>query len=229
VEGTWEALDQNVRHPDLLVVDSPDMLRRQVSGLGRQGKLAIAVLAAMVVLLAFGLVPPVIAGLLAAGAMIMLRVVRLEQIYRAMPWTIVILIGGLIPLSTGIKQSGAADEMARVLVDLVGEDSPYLLLIAIFVLVAILGAVVSNVATPLIVAPIAVSAATGAGVSVQTVLMAVAVGAAASFLTPISTPGNMMVMGPGGYRFGDSWKLGLPLTLWFLVVAVFWVPVIWPF
>ena len=142
----------------------------------------------MVVLLAFGLVPPVIAGLLAAGAMIMLRVVRLEQIYRAMPWTIVILIGGLIPLSTAIKQSGAADEMARVLVDLVGEDSPYLLLIAIIVLVAILGAVVSNVATALIVAPIAVSAATGAGVSVQTVLMAVAVGAAASFLTPISTP-----------------------------------------
>jgi len=133
VEGTWEALDQNVRHPDLLVVDSPDMPRRQVSGLGRQGKLAIAILAAMVVLLAFGLVPPVIAGLLAAGAMIMLRVVRLEQIYRAMPWTIVILIGGLIPLSTAIKQSGAADEMARVLVDLVGEDSPYLLLIAIFV------------------------------------------------------------------------------------------------
>lgn len=187
VEGTWEALDQNVRHPDLLVVDSPDMLRRQVSGLGRQGKLAIAILAAMVVLLAFGLVPPVVAGLLAAGAMIMLRVVRLEQIYRAMPWTIVILIGGLIPLSTAIKQSGAADEMARVLVDLVGEDSPYLLLIAIFVLVAILGAVVSNVATALIVAPIAVSAATGAGVSVQTVLMAVAVGAAASFLTAIST------------------------------------------
>jgi len=88
---------------------------------------------------------------------------------------------------------------------------------------------VSNVATALIVAPIAVSAATGDGVSVQTVLMAVAVGAAASFLTPISTPGNMMVMGPGGYRFGDYWKLGLPLTLWFLVVAVFWVPVIWPF
>ena len=73
-----------------------------------------------------------------------------------MPWTIVILIGGLIPMSTAIQQSGAADEMARVLVDLVGEDSPYLLLIAIFVLVASLGAVVSNVATALIVAPIAV-------------------------------------------------------------------------
>jgi di/tricarboxylate transporter len=229
VQGTWEALDQNVESPEVLVVDSPDLLRRQAPGLSAQGKRALAVLTVMVVLLAVGAVPPVVAGLLAAVALILLRVVRIEQAYRAISWTTVILIGGLIPLSTAIQQSGAADDIAEVLIDLVGGGSPYLLLLAIFVLIGCLGQIVSNTATALIVIPIAISAAAGTGVSERPVLMLVALAASASFLTPIATPGNMMVMGPGGYHFGDYWKLGLPIMLWYLVVGVFLVPVIWPF
>ena len=227
-QGTWDALDQNVDHPDVLVVDSPDLLRRQAPGLSASGKRAIAVLAGMVILLAFGVVPPVVAGLLAAGALILMRVVHVEQAYRAISWTTVILIAGLIPLSTALQQSGAAADIAEVLIDIVGDGSPYLLLLGIFILIGALGQVISNTATALIVIPIAISAAVATDVAVQPVLMTVAIAATASFLTPIATPGNMMVMGPGGYRFGDYWKLGLPIMLWYLVIGVFLVPVIWP-
>lgn len=229
VEGTWDALDQNVHGQDVLVVDSPDLLRRQVPGLGPRGRHALLVLAGMVLLLALGAAPAVVAGLLAALAMVLLRVVRIEQAYRSISWTTVVLIGGLIPLSTAIQTSGAADRIADVLIGIVGDGSPYLLLLGIFLLIGLLGQIVSNTATALIVVPVALAAAAETGVSVQPVLMLVTVAAAASFLTPIATPGNMMVMGPGGYRFGDYWKLGLPLMVWFLLVGVFLVPLMWTF
>jgi di/tricarboxylate transporter len=97
------------------------------------------------------------------------------------------------------------------------------------VLTAVLGQVISNTATALIIIPISVVAALEMGISPQPVLMSVAVAAAAAFLTPVATPTNLMVMEPGDYRFGDYWKFGLPFMLWFFVVAVGLVPVIWPF
>lgn len=134
----------------------------------------------MVVLLATGLVPAAAAGLLAAGAMILLGVVSLEQAYRGINWTTVLLIGAMIPLSTAMQATGAAERIATALVDVLGDSSPYLLL--------------------------------RGGVP-----------------DPVATPANLMVMEPGGYRFGDYWKLGLPLLVLFLVVAVFLVPVLWRF
>jgi di/tricarboxylate transporter len=156
-------------------------------------------------------------------------VITPNQAYRAVSWQTVVLIGGLIPLSTAIQTSGAADLVARRLIDLVGVGRPYLLLAALFALAAVLGQVVSNTATVLIVAPIAVAAAQETAVSVRPVLMLIAVAGAASLLTPISTPGNMMVMGPGGYRFGDYWRLGLPVMLLWLAVAVAVIPLVWQF
>ena len=100
---------------------------------------------------------------------------------------------------------------------------------ASFVLTASLGQLISNMATALIVSPVALSAAAALGVSARPLLMTIAVAAAASFLTPVATPVNLMVQSPGGYRFGDYWKLGLPLLLWFMVVAVVVVPIFWRF
>jgi len=167
--------------------------------------------------------------LLAACAMILLRVLTVEQAYRSINWTTVILIGAMTPLSTAMAQSGAAAKMADALVAVVGNAGPYALLAGLFVLTAILGQLISNTATALIIIPIAVAAATDLGVSARPVLMSVCVAAAASFLTPVATPVNLIVMGPGGYRFGDYWKLGLPIMLWFFLVAVFLVPVFWSF
>ena len=229
LRGTWDALEEVPRVPDVLVVDSPALVRRQAVPLGRGAKEAVAVLGGMVVLLAFGLVPPVIAGLLAAGALILLRVLSVEHAYRAISWTTVVLVAGMLPLSTAMEVSGAAGDLADGLVDLVGGLGPYALLVGIVLLVFVLGQLISNMATALIVIPIAISAAADMNVSARPLLMAVAVAAAASFLTPVATPANLMVMKPGGYRFGDYWKLGLPLLGWFFVVAVVLVPAVWNF
>jgi di/tricarboxylate transporter len=183
----------------------------------------------MVVLLATGIVPPAVAGLLAAGAIVLTGIMTIQQSYRAVDWTTVILVGALMPLSTAMIETGAARLMAEHLVDIVGEAGPIALLAGLFALTAIMGQLISNTATALIVIPIGVAAATAMDISPLPVLMSTAVAAAGAFLTPIATPTNLMVMGPGGYAFGDYWKLGLPLLAWFFVVAVFIVPLIWRF
>jgi di/tricarboxylate transporter len=114
-------------------------------------------------------------------------------------------------------------------VNIVGDHGPYALVAGLFVLTAVLGQLISNTATALIVIPIAVTAAQQTGVSVQPVLLAVNIAAAAAFLTPVATPANLMVMGPGGYKFGDYWKLGGCMMLWFAVIAIFYVPIFWSF
>ena len=214
LQGSWTALDENLADPNVLVVDTPERVRRQVVPLGLGAKEAIVVLAAMVVLLATGIVPSVVAGLLAAGAMVLLRVVSVDGAYRAINWTTVVLVAGMIPLSTAMTATGAADLVADTLVGVVRSAGPYALLAGLFLITAVIGQLISNMATALIVIPIAVARPRWtSGVSPQPVLMCVTVAAAASFLTPVATPVNMMVMGPGGYRFGDYWKLGLPLLL----------------
>ena len=229
LKGSWTALDEQLADRDLLVVDSPEQVRRQAVPLGEGSREAVAVLIGMVVLLATGIVPSVVAGLLAASAMVLLRVVSVEGAYRSISWTTVVLVAGMIPLSTAMSGTGAADLIADTLVSTIGSLGPYALLAGLFVITATLGQLISNMATALIVIPIAAAAALELAVSPQPVLMSVTVAAAASFLTPVATPVNMMVMGPGGYRFGDYWKLGLPLLALFFVVAVFVVPIFWPF
>jgi di/tricarboxylate transporter len=229
LQGTWQALDKHLADPEVLVVDSPELVRRQAVPMGPGSRRAVAVLLVLVLLLATGVVPTVVAGLIAAGSLVLLRVLTVEQAYRSINWTTVILIGAMTPLSAAMSQSGAAARLADTLVRVVGPAGPYALLAGLFVLAAILGQLISNMATALIVIPIAVAAAAEIHVSARPVLMSVCVSAAASFLTPVATPVNLIVMGPGGYRFADYWKLGLPILLWFGVVATFLVPLIWWF
>jgi di/tricarboxylate transporter len=229
LQGSWAALDENLTDPAVLVVDRPELVRRQAVPLGPGARRALAVLAVMVVLLATGAVPPAVAGLLAAGGIVLLRVLSLDESYRAISWTTVILVAGMFPLSTAMEQTGAAAKLADGLVRVVGGSGGRALLLGLFVLTVALGQLISNMATALIVIPVALSAAGDMDLSAKPVLMTVTVAAAASFLTPVATPANLMVMGPGGYRFGDYWKLGLPLVGLFGVVAVGLVPVIWSF
>jgi di/tricarboxylate transporter len=161
--------------------------------------------------------------------MILLRVVSIRQAYRGIDWTTVVLVGAMFPISTAMVQSGAADAIAQALVDAVRGAGPYALLAGLFAITAIFGQLISNMATALIMIPIAVAAANALGISVQPVLMSLTVAAAAAFLTPVATPVNLMVMGPGGYRFGDYWKLGGVLLAIFFVASVFLVPVFWSF
>ena len=229
LQGTWAALDERLAPPEVLVVNSPDLIRRQALPMGPGAKQTLLVLAGMVLLLATGIVPAAVAGLLAAGAVVLLGVLSIDEVYRAVDWTTVILVGAMMPLSTAISETGAAQMLAEGLISVVGPAGPRALLAGLFVLTAVLGQVISNTATALIIIPISVVAALEMGVSPQPVLMSVAVAAAAAFLTPVATPTNLMVMEPGSYRFGDYWKFGLPFMAWFFVIAVGLVPVIWPF
>ena len=229
LQGTWGALDEHLDDPDVLVVDRPELVRRQAVPFGPGAKRATVVLGAMVVLLVSGAVPPAVAGLLAAGAIVVSGVLSVEEAYRGIGWTTVILVAGMIPLSTAMTQSGAAERLADGLVDVVGDAGPRVLLLGLVLIVFVLGQLISNMATALIVIPVAISAAGELDVSAKPLLVGVAVASAAAFLTPVATPANLMVLEPGGYRFGDYWKLGLPLLVLFGVVAVLLVPVFWSF
>jgi di/tricarboxylate transporter len=229
LQGPWDRLDARADDPGLIAVHRPDAVRRQAISLGLHAMEAIAILAGMVVLLVTGIVPPAVAGLLAAGTLIVLRVVTMRQAYRSINWTTVVMVAAMLPLSTAMFQTGAADRVAETLIDVVGGLGPYALLAGLFVVAAIFGQLISNTATALIMIPIGVSAANELGVDVRPVLMALSVACSAALLTPIATPVNLIAMGAAGYRFGDYWKLGILVMAVFFVVAVFLVPVFWPF
>jgi len=229
LRGTWEKLDEHLGDPNVLVVDSPDLVRRQAVPLSKGAYAAIAVLLAMVLALATGAIPPAIVTLVAASAMVLSGVLTVERAYRSINWTTVILVGAMIPLSTAMTQSGAAGQLADLVVRLVGNAGPHALLAGFFVLTAILGQLISNTATAIIILPVAVAAAADVSMSARPMLMSVAVAAAAALLTPVATPVNLIVMEPGGYRFTDYTKFGLPVMMWFFVIAVFYVPLFWRF
>jgi di/tricarboxylate transporter len=133
----------------------------------------------------------------------------------------------MIPLSTAMRTTGAAESLADRLIYIVGDSGPYPLLIILFLLTASLGQLISNMATALVVIPIALAAAAELGVPASPVLMSLNVATSAALLTPVATPANLMVMEPGGYRFGDYWKLGTAVLAWYFVVAVLLVPLFW--
>lgn len=229
LQGTWEAIDEHAGDRRVLAIDPPELVRRQAVPLGPGARPALVILGGMVLALATGVVPSAVAGLVAAGALVLARVLTPEQAYRGISWTTVVLVAGMLPLSTAMTQTGAANVIADALVAGVGNLGPYALLAGLFAVTAVFGQLISNMATALIVIPVAIAAATDLSVDVRPVLMSVTIAASAAYLTPVATPVNLMVMGPAGYRFGDYWKLGLPLLLVTFLVAVFLVPVIWPF
>jgi di/tricarboxylate transporter len=229
LQGAWEAIEEHAGDRRVLAVDSPELVRRQAVPLGPGAGRALLILGAMILALATGVVPSAVAGLVAAGALVLTGVLKPEAAYRGISWTTVVLVAGMIPLSTAMTQTGAAGVIADALVAAVGNLGPYALLAGLFAVTAVFGQLISNMATALIVIPIAIAAATELGVDVRPVLMSVTIAASAAYLTPVATPVNLMVMGPAGYRFGDYWKLGLPLLGVTFLVAVFLVPLIWPF
>lgn len=173
--------------------------------------------------------PPAIVVLCAAAALVAMNVITVPQAERSISLQTLIVVGGMVPMSIAIQTSGLAQRISTWMVDTLGGGSPLLLLAAIVITVLVLGQFISNLATVLVVAPIAVTVSHTADISVLPMMMAITVAGAASFLTPVATAGNLMVQGPGGYRFGDYWRLGLPCIALFGAVAIFMVPLVWPF
>jgi di/tricarboxylate transporter len=229
LQGTWQALDKHLADPQVLVVDSPEVVRRQAVPLGYRAWEAIAVLVALIILLVGGWVPAAIVAVSCAAALVLLRVLTIPQAYRGIDWNTCILIGGMIPLATAMTKTGAAQMIADSLISTVGNAGPHALIVGLFLVTLALGQLMSNTATALVMLPIAAAAGPEMGVSPMPLIMATIIASHAALFTPIATPVNLMVVGPGGYKFGDYWKFGLPLAIWWLVVALVVVPLYWRF
>ena len=176
----------------------------------------------------FGLIPNSAAALLAALAMIAGGCVRLEAIYRIISWKTVVLIAGMLPLATALTKTGATDLMAKELVAALGSLGPVAMLAVVFLVTALVGLFVSNSATAVLIGPIAIDAAQTLHISPYAFAMTVSIACCAAYVTPVSSPVNMLVMEPGGYAFGDYVKVGLPLLLLTMLVTVALVAVIYP-
>jgi len=190
--------------------------------------LPLAILAVAMILTALGLVSVEIAFFGAAAVTVMVGALPLREAYSAVDWPILIMLAALIPVSEAIRATGGTDLMAGGLSQLASGLPPMGALALIMVAAMALTPFLNNAATVLVMAPIAAGFATGLGHRPDAFLMAVAVGAACDFLTPIGHQCNTLVMGPGGYRFGDYWRLGLPLSVLVVVLGVPLIAFVWP-
>ena len=174
------------------------------------------------------LIPNSAAALLSALAMVAGGCVRLDAIYRIISWKTVVLIAGTLPLATALTKTGATDLMAKELVAALGPLGPIAMLAVVFVVTAMVGLFVSNSATAVLIGPIAIDAAQTLHVSPYAFAMTVSIACCAAYVTPVSSPVNMLVMEPGGYVFSDYVKVGLPLLLLTMLVTVALVALIYP-
>jgi di/tricarboxylate transporter len=194
----------------------------------RQGLVPVAVLGGAMVLTAVGMLPVATAFFTAALLMVLLRALSLREAYEAVDWPILVMLGALIPVSESIRTTGGADLLAGWLSQLASTLPPGGALALIMVAAMAVTPFLNNAATVLVMAPIAATFASRLGYKPDAFLMAVAVGAACDFLTPIGHQCNTLVMGPGGYRFGDYWKLGLPLSIIVVLLGVPLILLVWP-
>ena len=229
VHGSWHAIGrlQSEAH-DFVVLTLPLELD-EVAPARRLAPVALGILAAMVLLAAFDVVPVVTAVLLAALAAVFTRCLSMEDAYRAIHWSSLVLIAGMLPVADALESTGGVDLIVEALVSGLGDAGPYVMMSAVFALTAGLGLVLSNTATAVLVAPVAVRAADVIGVSPYPLAMTVAIAASAAFVTPFSTPVVTLVVAPGGYRFGDFVKVGLPLLVLTWVTTLLVTPVFFPF
>lgn len=177
---------------------------------------------------AFSLLPAAISfagGVLASMA---LRTVPPRAVYDAIDWPVIVLLGALIPVAGAMEASGTADLIARVMIDNVAQGQAVVGLVLILVISMFLSDLMNNAATAAVMCPIAIGTAAALGVSADPFLMAVAIGASCAFLTPIGHQNNTLILGPGGFRFGDYWKLGVPLEILVAAVAVPLLLIVWP-
>ena len=172
--------------------------------------------------------PIAIAAVAGVVLMILTRCLTMEEAYRAIEWKAVFLIAGMLPLGIAMEQTGAARFLAEGMVGLVGGLGSLAVMAGLSLLAALASQVMPNPAVAVLLAPIALSTASDLGISPYP-LMAVAVSASAAFLSPVGHSANVLVMGPGGYRFADYTKVGIPLTLVVLAVVLLVLPIFWPF
>ncbi|MFT6063889.1 MAG: di/tricarboxylate transporter [Paracoccaceae bacterium] len=190
--------------------------------------MAATIMGGAIALAAFGILPAAVSFAMGVLASMALRTVPPRDVYTAIDWPVVVLLAALIPVAGAMETTGAADLIARLLMDGVAQGNPVIALTVILVVTMFLSDMMNNAATAAVMCPIALGTATALGVNPDSFLMAVAVGASCAFLTPIGHQNNTLILGPGGFGFGDYWRLGLPLELLIIAISVPVLLLVWP-
>ena len=186
------------------------------------------IFAAAILTVVTGLLPPHIAFVTAALAIVLTGELSLRELYEAIDWPIIVLLGALIPVGMALESTGGTQTIAAPILSLAGDAPVWLILALLMVVTMLVSDIMNNAATAVLMGPIGISIAKGLDASIDPFLMAVAIGASSTFLTPIGHQSNLLVMGPGGYRFSDYWRMGLPLDVLIVVVAVPAILAVWP-
>lgn len=194
----------------------------------RQAALAWLVMLIAVSVAALGLAPAAVSFAAGVLAFMVLRIVPPRSVYQAIDWPVIVLLAAMLPVAGAMGSTGTADVLAGALVDSLAQGNPVIALVLIMVVTMTLSDFMNNAATAAVMCPLAISIATQLGVNPDSFLMAVAIGASCAFLTPIGHQNNTLILGPGGFRFGDYWRLGLPLELLVILVSVPVLLVVWP-
>ena len=229
VGGGWRHIDLlQAEQTDFSVLTIPREMD-EVAPYRERAPWALAIVAGMLSLMTFDILPSVTAVLLAGLAMVLARCVTMEEAYKSINWQSIILIAGMLPMATALNKTGALELIVTGLVESLGTLGPLALMAGLFVLTSVFSQFISNTATAVLVAPIALGAATSMELSPYPFLMAVALAASTAFSTPMASPVNTLVLGPGGYRFNDFVKMGVPLQLLAMALTLLVVPLIFPF
>ena len=230
IRGTWENIGElKALYKNIVICGSPEGMAKDVEELTPKSYIALGSLFLMIAFLVFGWLPGPIAALISAGIILISGCVPLSKAYKGVSWTSVIMIAAMIPMGIALQKTGVAQIAANGLVDYLGSYHPIALLAGVFLLTAGFSQTINNSATAVLMAPIAILAATTLGIDPKPLLICVAVSASTAFLTPVGTTTNAMVMTAGGYKFMDYVKVGGPLLLLFFIVTLVLVPIIWPF
>lgn len=224
VYGPRKNLEAVSRDADFLVLDQAAAQAPRLE----KAPVAAIIMASVVVSAILGLVPISIAALTGAALMVLLGCLSMEEAYHAIEWKVVFLIASMLPLGVALESTGAAQMGASALISLVGDLGPRWVVGALFLVTTLATQVIPTAALVVLMSPVALDAAASLGMSPHLLMMTVAMGASASFASPLSHPAHLLVMGPGGYRFTDYVKIGLPLTLIVMLVCVWLLPLLWP-
>lgn len=229
VAGAWKKINAlRADDHDFVVMTVPDELEDVVPA-RRKAPVVVAIFAGMVALAVFEVVPIAIAVLMAALATVLTRVLSMEEAYRAIHWSSLVLIAGMLPIAKAMVSTGGVDIIVDGMMATVGGFGPYVMLTTIFFVTAVLGAFLSNTATTVLMAPIAIAAASAMGVSPYAFVMTVAIAASAAYATPVSSPVVTLVVEPGRYRFVDFVKSGTPLLVLTWLVSLLLIPLLFKF
>ena len=224
VLGPREKLRVLEKDPEFLVLTPITQRAIDTTRAPLAGGIMLMVIASVLI----GWLPIYIAAIIGGTLMVLTRCLTMEDAYRAIDWRAIFLIAGMLPLGTAMEQSGAAELLAQQTMSLLGPMGPWWVIAGLYFVTAAGTMIIPTAALVVLMSPIVLSASADLGIAPQTAMMAVAMAASASFTSPISHPANILVMGPGGYRFADYIKLGLPLTIVVFITVMLLLPVFWP-